>query len=285
MKTIFFLFLLFPNLLFSQKQERQIIVYNVAFGSLSSGIGSVINKPKNSDWKKYFLKGVWQGAIGGFLNYSGKKTLYLINKKNEPGFGWPAKILHAAGTSIIENAALNEPFLQNWNIDIGPVRFDYSVNHEIKFRARFLPISIYAFYYGNKYGKFDFKTTIKTGNMAFKNPVSLDVDGNNYDGYSFSRAFIILDEDYVNKNKILSHELTHLFQYRDFLVLNTWLKPLEKKVKSKSIKKIFTNYIYLDIPYFWPIYQLEGMPNNNNYFKNFFEFEAARIATNRYVPR
>ena len=69
--------LLFLHLnLFAQHQEQTVFFYNVAFGGITSGIGAIINKPKEVNWKKAFLKGFWQGDIGGLLNYTGKKTLY-----------------------------------------------------------------------------------------------------------------------------------------------------------------------------------------------------------------
>lgn len=61
----------------AEHQERTVFVYNAAFGGITSGIGGIINRPKEVNWKKAFLKGLWQGGIGGLLNYTGKKTLYL----------------------------------------------------------------------------------------------------------------------------------------------------------------------------------------------------------------
>ena len=84
MRKIILILLFTPKFLFSQDQQRTLLVYNVGLGAITSGIGAVINKPKHTDWKKYFIKGLWQGSIGGLVNYSSKKALYLVNKKNEP---------------------------------------------------------------------------------------------------------------------------------------------------------------------------------------------------------
>lgn len=88
MKNFIFILVLscFTSTCFSQKQERIILMYNVGFGGITSGIGAVINKPKGANWKKHFLKGFWQGSIGGFINYGSKKTLYLNNSNQTKAF-------------------------------------------------------------------------------------------------------------------------------------------------------------------------------------------------------
>lgn len=273
---------------YAQKQERDVLLYNVAFGGIIAGVGSVINKPKKSDWKKIFVKGFWQGSAGGLLNYTGKKTIYLNNKHQTANYSWPSKILHSAGLSIIENAALNEPFLQNWNIDYGPVRFDFSINKAKKFKARFLPASIYSVIFASQFGNFDFKNTLLSGNIVFsKKEISSVSYSSTKLGVSYGRALFFANSSAlgINKYLILSHEIIHQYQYGDYQLLNTWLKPLEKKVKSKLIRNLFTNYIYADIPYSLLSYNLASRNNRQNYFRNFYEFEAQRFSTNRFVPR
>ncbi len=283
MRTCLFLLLFVPQALFSQYHERTVLVSNIGIGAFTSAIGAVINKPKNGDWKKFFIRGLWQGATGGLLNYTGKKTLYFVNSQNEPGFGWPAKVLHAAGLSIIENASLNEPFLQNWNIDYGPVRFDFSLQKKNKFKARLLPESIVSIINASKIARFNLSRTLSTGNLVFisKEPY---VTYRNYTdiAFSFGRS-IALSEPGNNSYKIIAHEIVHQFQFGDFQVLNTWLKPL--KPESKTLNKIFSKYIYFNIPFFWGIYSLSGRYPPPHYFRNFFEFEAERFSTGKYVPR
>jgi hypothetical protein len=285
MKRFILLFLFVPKVLFSQNQQQTLLIYNVGLGAVSSGIGAVINKPKHAEWKKHFIKGFWQGGIGGLINYTGKKTLYLVNKKNEPLYAWPAKLLHAAGLSIMENASLNEPFLQNWNIDYGPVRLDFSINGKRKMRVRFLPETIAGVIFASQTAKFNLGRTLSTGNLVFVSKKSYVSHHGQYDiGYSFSRA-VALSAIGNASNLVISHEIVHQFQFGDFQVINTWLKPFESKIKSKTLKTIYSKYLYFNIPYFWGIYELAGRYQNPHYFRNFFEFEAQRFATNMYVPR
>ena len=277
--------LLLPLLLattfcFGQHQERKVLLYNIGFGGITSGVGAVLNKPKGANWKPYFVKGLWQGSIGGALHYGGKKTLYLVNREEELLYAWPAKLLHSAGSSIIENAALNEPFLANWHIDLSPVRFDFSTNGKKPFRARALPYTLVSYIQGISGGRFDLSTTLKTGNLAYRSKYWIPSWS---DGVSYGRAFGYIDRE--GKYGIIAHELVHQLQFSEHQVLNTWLKPLEPKVEGKKIKSFFDKYIYLDLPYFGAIYSLEGDPlKMGNPYRNFYEFEATRFATNRYVP-
>jgi hypothetical protein len=272
----------------AQHQERQVFFYNVGFGGFTSGIGALINKPKGNNWKHTFVKGFWQGSVGGLLNYASKKTLYLNNKNQSNDFSWPSKILHNASTSIMENAALNEPFLQNWNIDYGLLRFDFSLNKTKKFKARLLPEAIYAIIKVSRYGKFDFKNTLQTGNIVFSSDNLLILPNGNYEtGLSYGRAIVFVDNfpNNINKYQLLAHEIIHQYQYGEYQIFNTWLKPLEKKVLSKTLQTIFTKYIYVDIPYIVLPYNLEGRYAYPHYFKNFYEFEAQRFSTNKFVER
>ena len=266
---------------FAQHQEREVFLYNVSFGVVSSGIGAIINKPKGTNWRHAFLRGAWQGSIGGLVNYSSKKTLYLVNKKQDVFYASPALLLHAAGSSIIENAALYHPFLRNWNLDYGPVRLDWSPHRTLK--VRFLPEIIYAGIHGGIYGHLNAKESLLSGVAVFENKqYTLPFQT----GLCLGRSVLVTNNKFLDANKYgtLAHEFVHAFQYRDYQVFNTWLKPLEKKIKSKPLNRVFSRYIYFDMPYLVPFYELQGRYPYNRYFKNYFEFEAQRFSTNKLVP-
>lgn len=287
----YFLMILFLLNVFrsnAQNQESQVLFYNVGFGGMTSGVGALINKPKGTNWKKIFIKAFWQGSIGGFLNYTSKKTLYLNNKYQNNNFSWPSKLMHSASTSIMENAALNEPFLQNWNIDYGLIRVDFSLAKKKVLKVRLLPEAIYAIIVASKYGKFDLKNTVETGNIIFSSENLLMLPNGEYrTGISIGRAIAFVDNfpNNINKYQLLAHEIIHQYQYGEYQVLNSWLKPIEPKIKSKILSTIFRKYIYLDLPYIILPYFLEGQYDYPHYFKNFYEFEAERFSTNSFVPR
>ncbi len=282
------IFIFIAKFCYSQNQEREIFLYNVGFGGLTSGIGAVINKPKGANWKKYFVKGFWQGSVGGLINYSGKKILYLNNLKQNKVFYWPAKILNSAGTSIMQNASLNEPFLENWYLDYGLFRVDFAIHNKDKFKIRLLPAGVYATIAASRLGKFDLENTLATGQIVFSNKELLRYpNGNTEIGYSFGRGLVFVNNNqvYPNKYRLLAHEIVHQFQYNDNQNFSTWLNTFGQKIKSKTLKNIFTKYVYPDIPFSLLCYNLAGHYANPHYFKNFYEFEAERFSTNMHVKR
>jgi len=289
LKKITTTLLLFLHLnVFGQHQQQTVFVYNIAFGGISSGIGAIINKPKEVNWKRAFLKGFWQGDIGGLLNYTGKKTLYLVNKNQKDIYAWPAKLMHAAGCSIMESAARYAPFLQNWNIDYGFVRFDFSFGTQRKFKVRLLPEAVVATILAGKYGRFDLATSLRTGEIIFKADKELHLPNSPVaSGVTFGRAIVYVDtsQTYYTKGRIIAHEIVHRFQYNEYQIFNTWLNPVAKKIKSKSLQTIFSKYVYLDMPYFIVPYRIAGLHAAPHYYRNFYEFEADRFATNACVPR
>jgi hypothetical protein len=263
----------------AQHQERKVLVYNIGFGGLTAGIGSIINTPKGQNWKKNFVRSFWQGCIGGTLHYTGKKTVFLINKNENLAAAWPAKLQHAAGSSIIENAATNQPFLQNWNIDVWPVRVDYSFKDN-GVKVRFLPSTIYSVIAAAvNHARFDTKSTLLTGVLVFK--VSNGIQGY-YPGTSYARGMIYSDDS--DKYSTIAHEYIHGFQYSEYIVFSTWLHPWSNNIKPDGLKRFYENYVYADFPYHYLFYSVEGLHPFRYFYRNFFEFEAERFSTNSYVP-
>jgi len=282
--------LLAYTLLFSagaraQRQDLGLLLYNIGFGGITAGIGAVCNKPKGADWKKVLVKGFWQGTIGGALHYSGKKCLYLISSKQEIAYGAPAMLIHAAGNSIIENAAYNRPFGQSWNLNYGPVRLDYSFREDARLRVRFLPYIIYGIISAAPKGHLDWKASVWTGCLTFKtdNKIYFDKIGNAA-GLNFGRATIYSTAYLDDPMLVQAHELGHYLQHNEYQVGNTILAPLERIPGHKGLKKLFSKYIYFDAPYVSLPYLLEGYHEPANYYRNFFELENERLATNKDVP-
>lgn len=276
-----FSFAIIPELR-AQKQDRELLIYNTALGGVTAGIGAVINKEKTDNWKTAFAKGFWQGSIGGTLNYASKKTLYLVNKKQELAYAWPSNILQAAGNSIIENAAFRRPFLRHWNIDLWLVMLDFSTASIDDVRIRFLPSTLYSIPMASYRSVFDFPTTFLTGQLAFRSKDAfIQMWGGSYLGFSYGRAF-----HYVNnseKYQTITHEIIHNYQFRQYQVLNAWFSKPAKKASGPRLRKLFSDYVYPDAPYFDGIYLLEGYHDFTHYYRNYFELEAERFATNRDV--
>jgi hypothetical protein len=281
MKVLTVFLFIFPAACFSQNQELKVLAHNVVFGSVTAGVGAIINKKPNENWKKCFLKGCWQGSIGGLLNYSAKKTIHFIDAKDNLAYGLPARLIHSAGNSVIQNAASNEPFLKNWNIEYGFLRFDFAIHSPKSFKARVLPGAIGSTVMAFSHGRFDTRTTLLTGVLCFKSSALINDIVGTHDGVNYGRAFVY----YRNSPRylhIISHEIIHEYQVREFLVLNPYFKKTAATLKDNFFKKAFTKYVYPDIPYFGLFYALE-QTETGHIFRNYYEFEAERFATNRYV--
>ena len=278
MKILLIWFLLFPGIICAQQREVKVLTYNVGFGGLSAGLGAVLNKKKGENWKRSFVRGWWQGSIGGVLNYSGKKTIHLIDKNNNLGYALPARLLSAAGNSIIQNAAYNSPFLKNWNLEYGFFHFDFVTGSGRNFSVRLLPLSVVSTALLLPKGKLDVRTSLFTGTMALKSKKPISTINGRHSGVNYGRAFIYQDD--TLQYHLIAHELTHEYQYREYLVFNAYLKKPAAKLKETRAKKFFAKYIYPDIPYFGLFYALEGVQQGPRFYRNYFEYEAEKFGTN-----
>lgn len=280
MKAVLFIFLFLPGLLQGQ-QDLNLLAHNIGFGGLGAGIGAVVNRKKNENWKKTFIRGFWQGCIGGAVNYSAKKTIHLIDKNNQLAYVLPARLLSSAGNSLIQNAANNGPFLQNWHFEYTFIRFDLQLNGRPEFRFRLLPSAILSTAIVASKGQFDVSASLFTGAVVFKSGRLINSIHGAHDGISYGRAFVYTDDSL--KYHLISHELVHEFQLRDFMFCNSYLRPVYQKLKPTSFKKFLEKYVYPDIPYFGLFYMIEGVHPDKEHFRNYFEFEAERFATNKDV--
>jgi len=284
MKPLLLLLLLsgFFSPLRAQHQERHLLLYNTLFGGITAGTGSAINKPKDENWRKAFLRGFWQGCIGGSLLFAGKKMTYPIYKQEAPVFGWPAKIIHSGGVAIIENAGLRQPFLQNWFLDYGPLRADYNVKTR-NLRARFLPWSIYSILSAANNSELDLHTSLSIGELSFRYK-GTNIPGYNggfYLGQNYGRAFSYVPGQ--DQYFIMAHELVHSLQFREYQVINIWFKPTLRYWKEGKLKTSLRKWVFFDFPWHYIAYGMEGYHRYPRYFRNFFELEAQRFALGRHV--
>lgn len=286
--TVLFLCILSQQL-FAQvdRQEAALLVYNVGFGGISAGVGAVLNKSKDYTWHRAFFRGFVQGSFGGLLNFSSKKTLYLTNQYKNTYYLIPATLLNAASYSIIEGAARNKPFLTHWSLDYGPMRIDFSTKSKSDFRIRLLPQAIYSTINVSRFGSFDLKTTLLSGTIVFKTSeenMTLPNSPIIYAALGSGRAFIYSNSNrFYDEYHLIAHEMVHYYQYREYQIFNSWIYPFTNKINAPKTKKLFSNWVYMDIPYFWPFYGLQGVEPFPYYYRNFYEFEAERFASNSYI--
>ena len=254
-------------------------------GGITTGIGAAINKQKTEKVLPAFFRGFKTGCVGGAFLYGGKKITYLINKQDNLIWGWPSKLVHSYGASIMESAAKNDknPF-SKLSFPVGFLRVNFSFNKKIKTNVQLQPGSLACFIVNASYWKFKATESLLIGTPVFvsNSPFILNKGG----GTAIINTFTYSELFTAENNKIIAHEHLHILQEREFLVINDWFnKPKNRMVDkmSPATKKI-TKHLYLDIPYNYFFYvMMQQKPNC--YFKNYFEFEAERFATNKYVQK
>jgi len=69
---------------YAQSNDREMALYNVGFASVFSGVGALINKKPDEKWHKVLLKGIAQGAAGGYLIFESKRLIGKI-ESSVPG--------------------------------------------------------------------------------------------------------------------------------------------------------------------------------------------------------
>jgi len=262
-------------------QEIGVLSYNLGFGIVTTTIGSLINKPKHARAWPFVRRAVWQGALGGALQYSGKRLTYVIPATdNYWAGGWGSKIVHSAGVSICQNAAQNRPFGQYWVLDYGPARLNFTFKHSrLNFQPQFNLLFIYDLWYGfNQQASVNWKKTIQFGSFAMTSRKESVVGG--YDGFTTTRTMVFARQVDI---RTFPHELVHIYQNNEFRIINTWFDPLTARISNRSWQWIFRN-IYIELPYLYVPYFLMGN-DRSHYYRNYYEFEAEFSATNSYVPR
>jgi hypothetical protein len=271
---------------FAQYQERQIFVYNIALGGITSGIGAAINKKKDDKVLPTFFRGFKYGCIGGLFLYGGKKISYQINRQNNLAWGWPSKLVHSYGASIIESASLNEKnVFSKLSFPVGFVRFNLTFSKKVQSSVQLQPGALASFIVNAAYREFKPKKSLLIGTPIFMSNSDYIVNGSG-GGKALINTFTYSELFTSNSYEIFAHEHLHLLQEREYLVMNNWVKNPTNKVLNKmnnNTKKIL-KHLYLDIPYNYLFYSIlyEDPPC---YFKNYFEFEAKRFATNDFVKR
>lgn len=256
----------------SQNNNGEALAYNVGLGSFFGGIGAVINKDKNQKWHRAFLKGFWQGALGGYVVYEGKKRIYDFSRTKDYKYAWASKIIYSAGNSMIENAASNKDLWAKWNITIGFNRIEFETQEKFKVNYQLMPLSLISTIHTATKGKFNFEESVKTGVFIFttmdENNLSLSLTGE-----TFRNNILLLDtgEKFYN---ILPHEIIHTYQHQDFQNINTFFIKNKKEYINNELLKKLDKFIYLDLHSL----MLEGLYNleksDKCYYDNFFEQEA-----------
>lgn len=270
MRKIFFVLLVvliaLPQKAKSQSNNTEAAIYNIGLGGFFGGIGAIINKKKHEKPLKVFLKGFWQGSVGGYLVYESKQMIYDFSKSENYTYAWGSKLLNAAGTSIIQNASSNRDFGDRWYLNIGFNRIEISTKNKFKVKYKVMPIALYGTIISASQGTFDFNRSLKTGTFIFNSKA------NDNTAITYVNSILMKSNDV----KLLAHEIIHVLQYEDFITLNSFTNRLNEKLNNKyPVVRKLNKWIYFDTHalILRGMYVLENQ-NNKCYFDNFFEQEA-----------
>ena len=266
--------LLFTTTVFAQRNDTQAGLYNIGIGSLTGGIGAMINKKPTEKLGPVLVKGLWQGAIGGYALFESKRLIRLVHQNKELGFSWPSKIVNAAGTSIVENAAANRDFWERWHLNYGFSRFELDLKEHPRFHYKVMPIAFVYTVGVALQTKFELGKTLQTGQFIFSsntkrweetNSIGVAVPGN-----------IIYKPGMESFYNVITHEIVHIYQFNDLNGINTYMDKPHAYLSSKSsfFKKI-DKWIAFDYNTLvsTALYELENI-NAVRYYDNYFEHEA-----------
>ncbi len=289
------------------RQEIGLALYNLGFGGITAGFGALINKKKGANNFKTFMRGFKYGCIGGAIDYGSKRIDFFIYHPEvlatyEGGqryliWGWPTKIVHGIGSSIIYNAAQNrDDVFKNYNMQIGFINLNVNFEEKLKIKPQLMPIAFgeFVYYSCNKYFQFKPKESLLSGNAIFmyKNDIP-NITYRYYSGKTFESVIAL--NDYLNNpipfsniyRLVLAHENIHALQFKEYQVFNNYfIRGYNKILNNKTkLKNILNKYFYCDIP-FQNIFYILNTPKlvsptqtHNNYYKNLFELEAQHFAT------
>jgi len=273
-KTATFFLLLLTATLCAQRNDTQAGLYNIGLGSLTGGIGAMINKKPAEKLGPVLVKGLWQGAVGGYTIFESKRLTRLIYQNKELGFSWPSKIVNAAGTSIVENAAANRNLWEKWHINYGFSRIELDLKDSPKVRYKVMPVAFVYTVGVALQTKFELGKTLQTGQFIFSSNTKRWEDTNSI-GVAMP-GNIVYKPGMESFHNIITHEIIHLYQLNDLNGINTYMDKPHAYLGSKSdfFKKV-DRWIAFDYNTFLSaaLYELENI-NTVRYYDNYFEHEA-----------
>ena len=264
----------FYNLAVAQRNDTQAGIYNIGLGSLTGGIGAMINKKPDEKLGKVFVKGLWQGALGGYAIFESKRMVRLIAQNNELGFAWPSKILNAAGTSMVENAAANRDFYEKWHINYGFSRIELDVNDKVSVHYKVMPITLVFTIGIALQTKFELGQTLQTGQFVFSSNTKRWAETNS-NAIAYPGNIVYKPGEPMFKN-VIAHEIIHLYQSNDVNGFNAYLdKPYSYLSKNSGFFTTVNKWVYLDLNNILQ-QRLYVLANKNRvyYYDNYYEHEA-----------
>ena len=270
-------------------QDAKLAAYNVALGAIAGGLGAVVNGDRDRALRR-LARGAGWGAAGGTVAYLGKWQAGEIAENERILYALPARLLHDASASVIENAAHDRHPLDRFATHLGAVRLDVWPRSGAV-QARLLPVSALAFVLLSVSDDQD----LDVGrSLAFGGPVfttdeirpPIGEDGR-FTGYAFLGSVIIQRQPDGFDYDVTAHELVHLMQLNEFARIESALRaPLDAGMRRSPAYRGLARWVYLDSPALNALayFVVEGGALESRcYYDNWFEREAEAFGERRPV--
>ena len=264
-------------------QDVTLAVYNVALGAVVGGIGRLVNGEGAPPLRR-FAEGAGWGGAGGAVAYAGKWMAGEIGARERLAYGVPARLVHDAGVSMVENAARDEAPLGRFAAHLGPVRLDVRTRTGAV-RARLLPLNaaVIALLLVNP------DTDLSLGRSLGYGAPLFTGDGPEAAPVGSSSGQAVLGTAFVSRtdaefHDTAAHERIHVFQFGEFVRYEAALRASLDPTPDREAG--VERWLYLDSPVLLLLayYAVEGGDIDAPCkFDNWFEREAEAFGSRRAV--
>jgi hypothetical protein len=256
----------------AQENDLEHGLMNVGIGGIIGGVGAVINKQPDQRFGKTLIKGFAQGALGGYLVFESKRLVRRFAREKNYNYIWPSKIVHATGSSIIENAAANRELWERWHINLGFNRIEVDLKDNFKLKYRIMPFALSSAIYLFREARLDLDRSVAFGALVFNQKIPEILDEHGYSGGAFLNS-ILLRRGIGQTTE--AHEIIHSYQYENISGINSFLdRPMSKLEEESKLVRIYNKIFYTDFNAIVKegLYSLES--GIKGYWENSFEKEA-----------
>ncbi|GLB53471.1 hypothetical protein NBRC110019_25120 [Neptunitalea chrysea] len=263
----------------SQANDFEGAAYNIGIGSVFSSIGAIINKKEDVTLGATIKKSLWQGAVGGYINFEAKRLLRKNIYNDQWYYYWAANTLNCIGSSITENAAYNRGMFEQLNWHIAFMRLEFKLKNNLKVHPKFMLVETGSFLYNASKFNFEAKQSLKTGHMIF----SADYLGHNIYALHNAGNILVIKSQLTDERNYV-HEIIHRYQRDNYIALNSYYTPSIKNwLKNYKWGRFLNNHTYLDFHnLIISAVSYSLSESNDEYYDNMFEHEAGYYSHTLY---
>lgn len=280
------------------RQTAGILATNAALHGLSAGTGALVNTPRDDRprWR-VFAKAFAQGVAGGTVMHGGRTMVHGVERYRNLARMWPAKVVHAFGASVAENAAYGRKPLSHFHMNAWGVRFDYDVPDR-RFRGRVMTTGIASYFVVNAPDhRFNFGRSLATGQLFFDILGDGLADGTGFaagrDGRNYGPAVSVGRIDYLSSDEAdvrywgtAAHELSHALQFDSRIHFNPMAQRLSDRAATWRPYDTARKFLYFDLngPTDYAVYYtVGGGVSSGCYWENIIERNTEHFSARRYV--